>query len=173
MRYLMRQEEARAELLRELEAMPGHLATAFSGLTPGEAVVPGPEGAFSPVEQCWHLADLELFGYAVRIARLREESEPRLPDFDGATVAREREYRKLSLAEGIEAFRRARLANLETLRGLDTSEWERSGAQEGVGRIALSDLPRLMAEHDRSHRAEIRAWLEVRCRSRDARPENE
>jgi hypothetical protein len=173
MRYLMLRKEALAELVRELEAMPGLLATAFSGLAPGEAALAGPDGAFSPVEHCWHLADLERFGYAVRIARLREELDPHLPDFDGARVAREREYSRLSLAEGIEAFRRARFANLETLRGLETSEWERSGAQEGVGRIALCDLPSLMAEHDRSHRAEIREWLRVRRQSRDARPENQ
>jgi hypothetical protein len=169
MRYLMLRKEARAELVRELEAMPDLLAAAFSGLPPGEAVIPGPDGAFSPVEHCWHLADLERIGYAVRIARLREEIDLYLPDFDGAKVAREREYRKLPLAEGIEAFRRARLANLETLRGLETSERERGGAQEGVGRIALCDLPGLMAEHDRSHRAEIREWLEVRRQNRDAR----
>ncbi len=166
MRYLLLREEARAELLRELEAMPGLLARTFSGLTPEEVALPGPEGAFSPVEHVWHLADLERLGYAARIARLRAEIEPNLPDFDGARVAREREYRKLSLMEGIDAFRRARLANLEALRGLETSEWERGGAQEGVGRIALCDIPGMMAEHDRSHQAEIREWEELRRRTR-------
>ncbi len=166
-------KEARGELVRELEAMPELLEAAFSDLTPREAAVRGPEGAFSPVEHCWHLADLERLGYAVRIAKLRAETDPHLPDFDGARAAREREYLKLSLAEGIEAFRRARLANLETLRGLETSEWRRTGAQEGVGRIALCDLPGMMAEHDRSHRAEIREWLDVRRRRQDARPGQE
>jgi len=162
----MLRKEARLELLHELEAMPELLTAAFSGLTPGEVAIPGPEGAFSPVEHCWHLADLERFGYAVRIARLREELEPHLPDFDGARVAREREYRRLSLSEGIEAFRRARIANLETLRGMEAAEWERSGAQEGVGRIALCDLPSMMAEHDKSHQADIRKWAEAYRRAR-------
>jgi hypothetical protein len=173
MRYLMLGKKARAELVRELEAMPGLLEAAFSDLTAKQAATPGPAGAFSPVEHCWHLADLERLGYAVRIERLRAEIDPHLPDFDGARVAREREYRRLSLAEGVEAFRRARLANLETLRALETSEWERSGDQEGVGRIALCDLPGMMAEHDRAHQAEIQEWLQVRRRSRDARLEDE
>jgi hypothetical protein len=154
----MLRNEARAKLLRELEAMPDFLMERFAGLSPEQAAAPGPEGAFSPVEHCWHLADLESLGYGKRIERLREEVEPVLPDFDGARVAREREYRKLSLAEGIAAFRRARLLNLDTLRAVEASEWERSGTQEGVGRITLCDLPSMMAEHDASHRAEIREW---------------
>jgi hypothetical protein len=166
MRYLMLRKDAQAELFRELAAMPDFLAAAFASLTPEQAATPGPEGAFSPVEHCWHLADLERLGYGLRIGRLREELEPHLPDFDGARVARERGYRKLSLSKGIEAFRRARLANLETLRGLETAEWERSGAQEGVGRIALCDLPSMMAEHDLSHQAEIREWAEAYRRER-------
>jgi hypothetical protein len=154
----MLRSEARAELFRELETMPDFLMERFASLNPEQAAAPGPEGAFSPLEHCWHLADLESLGYGKRIERLREEVEPVLPDFDGARVAREREYRKLSLAEGIAAFRRARLLNLDTLRAVEASEWERSGTQEGVGRITLCDLPSMMAEHDASHRAEIREW---------------
>lgn len=162
----MLRNDAQAELFRELESMPDLLTVTFSGLTREEALIPGPEGAFSPVEHCWHLADLERIGYRVRIERLREELYPHLPDFDGARVAREREYRKLSLAEGIEAFRRDRLANLEALRSLEPREWLRTGSQEGVGRIALCDLPNMMAEHDLSHQGEIREWVEVYRRAR-------
>jgi hypothetical protein len=158
MRYLLLRQEDRKRLLRELEAMPDFLAEVFSRLTPEEARAPGPGGGFSPVEHCWHLADLEREGYARRIERLRVEDEPQLPDFDGAAVAREREYRVRSLAEGIRAFREARRRNLETLRGLTAPEWLRAGSQEGVGRVALCDLPSLMAEHDASHRAEIVEW---------------
>lgn len=139
--------------------MPDFLTETFGSLTPDEAATPGPEGAFSPVEHCWHLADLEHLGYGKRIERLRAEVEPVLPDFDGARVAREREYLKLSLAEGVAAFRAARLANLESLRSLEPREWLRKGAQEGVGPLALCDIPSMMAEHDRSHRAEIREWV--------------
>ena len=154
----MLRNDAQAQLLRKLEAMPHFLATTFSGLTRAEAATPGPQGAFSPVEHCWHLADLERLGYGVRIEKLREELEPHLPDFDGARVARERKYRTRSLAEGIEAFRRARFANLEALRALEPGDWLRTGSQEGVGRVALCDLPSMMAEHDASHRSEIQEW---------------
>jgi len=107
------------------------------------------------VEQAWHLADLEREGYASRIRRLLEETQPQLPDFDGARIARERDYRSLSLAEGMARFAASRAANLAALRLVPETAWQRSGVQEGVGALVLADLPRMMAEHDRGHRQEI------------------
>ena len=158
MRYLSLSRAEREILWTDLEAMPAFLAGRFGSLSTGEAVRPGPGGTFSPVEQCWHLADLERDGYAVRIRRLLDEPEPRLPDFDGARVAEERRYRTLSLAEGLVAFREARAANLAVLRSLGAAQWSRAGTQDEVGPVALCDIPHMMAEHDASHRAEIAAW---------------
>jgi len=123
---------------------------------------PGPDGAFAPVEQCWHLADLEREGYGLRIARLLSEEAPALPDFDGARMAEERRYRTLSLAEGLLAFAAARRANLAALDALTEPQWSRAGTQEGVGPLMLCDVPAMMAEHDASHRAEIEAWSRAR-----------
>jgi hypothetical protein len=156
-KYLTLTAPQREELWARLSEMPAFLAERFSALTPEEAARPGPGGTFSPVEHCWHLADLEREGFAERIRRLRLEEEPRLPDFDGARVARERDYRRRSLGEGMALFREARDANLAALRALDAATWSRAGFQEGVGRIMLCDLPTMMAEHDASHRAEILA----------------
>lgn len=156
MRYMLLTIEDQQTLLERLSVMPSFLDDVFGGLSPAEAL----EGAdgFSPVEQCWHLADLEREGYAVRIRRLRNEVEPALPDFDGEQVARERNYKSLSLHDGLAAFRRARAENLAALRGLTSSEWERRGTQEGVGSVGLCDIPLMMSEHDAAHRAEIDAW---------------
>jgi hypothetical protein len=151
-------------LLAELEAMPDYLATAFAGLSPRDAAVAGPDGALAPVEQCWHLADLEREGYGLRIDRLLRETDPLLADFDGARIARERAYRSLSLAEGLAAFRRARQDNLARLGTLSAEQWRRDGSQEGVGPIALCDVPAMMAEHDAGHRGEIEAWRQARDR---------
>jgi hypothetical protein len=38
-------------------------------------------------------------------------------------------------------------------------DWSRPATQEGVGELRLRDVPRMMAEHDASHRDEIRALL--------------
>jgi len=148
----------REELIRSLSAMPGYLYEQFDSLTAEDARLPGPSGAFSPVEQVWHLADLEREGFGVRIRRLRDEQAPRLPDFDGAGIARERHYRSLSLREGLEAFAAARKANLATLQSLPGEAWAHSGTQEGVGAVTLCDLPAQLLQHDQAHRLEIEDW---------------
>jgi hypothetical protein len=152
----------RETLWKDLESMPDFLAGRLASLPPGDATRPGPDGTFSPVEQCWHLADLERDGYGVRIRRLLAEDGPDLPDFDGAAVAEARGYRSLSLEDGLEAFRAARTENLARLRALDAAAWSRTGRQEGVGPVALCDVPAMMAAHDASHRAEIEAWEAAR-----------
>ena len=148
----------REELLRSLSAMPDYLYEQFDSLTAEDARLPGPGGTFSPVEQVWHLADLEREGFGVRIRRLRDEQAPRLPDFDGAGIARERHYRSLSLREGLAAFALARKANLATLQSLPGEAWARRGTQEGVGVVTLCDLPALLLQHDQAHRLEIEQW---------------
>jgi hypothetical protein len=158
MKYLLLTRVERADLWRALETMPAFLLEQFGSLSAERATLPGPDGAFSPVEQSWHLADLEREGFGVRIRRLMSDENPHLPDFDGARVAKEREYTKRSLADGIRAFQEARAHNLAVLRAATAAQWSRRGTQEGVGPVALCDLPHMMAEHDASHRAEIAAW---------------
>ena len=162
MRYLMLNKTGQETLFSELEAMPAFLEASFGTASLSDAIAPGPDGAFSPVEHCWHLADLEREGYAVRIRRLRQEADPLLPDFDGARIARERRYKSRSLAAGIAAFGDVRLRNISALRALSPEEWMRRGTQDGVGVIALCDVPAMMAEHDASHRQEIEAWKRAR-----------
>lgn len=142
--------------------MPSFLDAAFGTLSAADAAVPGKNATFSPVEQCWHLADLEREGYGSRIRRLLTEDDPFLPDFDGERVARERRYRSLSLAEGLRAFRAARAETLSALRSIRGAQWDRSGRQEGVGPVALRDIPAMIAAHDAAHRDEIEAWVRAR-----------
>jgi DinB family protein len=148
-----------AELLAVLAEMPELVARAGVSLDAGTLRRPGPDGAFSLVEHAWHLADLERMGYAERLRRLHTENEPALPDFDGARVARESDYRSRSFADGVGAFRDARGRNIAVLQALPASAWSRAGTQEGVGPVRLADIPRMMAEHDAGHREEIRALL--------------
>ena len=162
MKYMRLGRAERAALMDGLEAMPGALVKRFASVSAEEAVQPGPGETFSPVEQAWHLADLEREGFGVRIRRLLDEDDPLLPDFDGARIASERGYRSRSLEEGLAAFTSARAANLALLRAVTPEQWSRGGRQDGVGPVALCDLPQMMAEHDEAHRAEIEAWARTR-----------
>ena len=144
-------------LLLTLESTPALLARAAAGVSTAAARCRPARGGFSFVENVWHLADLEREGYGVRIRRLLAEDGPALLNFDGDRIARERVYEERDVERGIAAFARARQQNLEALRRLSPSDWKRGGAQEGVGRVTLDDIPRLMADHDRSHEADIAA----------------
>lgn len=162
MRYMLLDSKDQQTLLDDLQALPDFLKATFGSLTELDAATRGADDTFSPVEHCWHLADLEREGYAVRIRRLWAEREPVLPDFDGARIAQERNYRSRSLAEGLAAFAQARRANIALLRTLRSADWLRRGTQDGVGPVALCDIPEMMAEHDATHRAEIEAWTRER-----------
>jgi hypothetical protein len=151
-------EDQRHELMASLAAMKTTLRRAFESLTAEQARTPGPEDAFSPVEQVWHLADLEREGFGLRIRRLQTEPHPQLPDFDGTQVAHQRNYRMRSLSEGLRAFETARDTNLDTLHALTPDAWFRSGTQEGVGTVSLCDMPAFMQQHDQAHIAEIDEW---------------
>jgi hypothetical protein len=145
------------QIVARLASMPAELEEAAATIDEASWSTNHPDGGFSLVEQAWHLADLEREGYAVRIDRLIRENDPLLPDFDGGRIAALRNYKSRSLAEGIQSFAAARGANLSRLRSLAPSDWDRSGIQEGVGRVTLADLPRSMQDHDDSHRIEIDA----------------
>ncbi len=158
MQYMKLNDVQREELLRSLAGMGDFLTSAFAGLTDDQARAPGPGGAFAPVEQVWHLADLERDGFGVRIRRLQTEDHPQLPDFDGAKIAQERAYRTLSLQEGLRAFRAARANNMAALETVSQDEWTRGGTQEGVGDVSLCDMPVFLLQHDAAHKAEIEDW---------------
>src|SRR5262245_11660237 len=104
MQYMKLSAGARKDLMASLAGMKDYLREAFQALTPEEVLMPGPGGTFCPVEQVWHLADLEHEGFGSRIERLRTELNPHLPDFDGTKIARERNYRSLSIEAGLRAF---------------------------------------------------------------------
>jgi hypothetical protein len=142
-----------------LARMPQELAALLQGLGAAAARERRAGIGFSPVEQVWHLADLEHEGFGRRIERLLHERQPVLPDFDGDAVAADRDYRRRSLREGLAAFAAARAANLAHFAGLREEHWARGGMQEGLGPVTLADLPAIMIRHDAAHRAEIAAWL--------------
>jgi len=156
--YMLLPPEGQQQILDQLAAMSVFLAERFGALADIEAKTRIDEVA-SPVEQVWHLADLEREGFGVRIERLLNEDNAQLPDFDGTAIAERRHYLTKSLIEGMRAFARARQDNIDALARVTPSEWKRRGVQQGVGPVSLCDIPTMMAKHDASHRQEINDWI--------------
>jgi hypothetical protein len=114
-------------------------------------------GGLALVENAWHLADLEVEGYGVRLRRLLAESSPALPDFQGDVLARERDYLHLPLAPALDRFEQARAENLALIHAATDADRRRTGEQEGVGIVTFAHVVEMMAEHDASHADEIAA----------------
>lgn len=157
MQYMKLNSDQREEFLDSLGSMPAFLRSVFHDLSTEQIRSSGPDGTFSPVEQVWHLADLEREGFGERIRRLLTETDPHLPDFDGAATAIERNYCSLSFEDGLVTFTETRRKNIEALRGVSADSWLRSGIQAGVGTISLCDIPGFMSQHDSAHRTRSRS----------------
>jgi hypothetical protein len=121
---------------------------------------------FSALEQVCHLRDLEREGYGVRIEKLLTETEPRLQDFEGGRIARERAYNSQDFERAFQDFSLARSRNISVMKSLTPEELNLRGVLEGVGLITLKKLCLLMLEHDQSHREELRA-LRLRRATRE------
>src|SRR5262249_55937947 len=80
---------------------------------------PGPGWSF--VENVCHLRDLESEGYAARIARILEEDNPFLPDFDGPATAKARNYIEQDALRALGDFTTVRAKNVARLGALDAA----------------------------------------------------
>lgn len=150
------------DLLEFLAATPARVRELSRGLAADELKRKPSTEEFSFLENVCHLRDIEQEGYTVRISKLINESEPVLPDIDGAKLARERDYNGEDFETALREFERLRESNVRVLSNLQPGSLSRSGTLEGVGPITLKTLAGKMREHDEGHRAELmslRDWL--------------
>jgi len=111
---------------------------------------------FSVLENICHLRDIEQEGYAVRITRILEQTNPTLPDLKGKRLAEERRYNEQDPEAALCAFEAARSDNVKKVRSISDDRLRRIGVMEGVGEITLERLLRMIYEHDREHIEDIR-----------------
>ena len=138
-------------LLLTLESTPALLARAAAAFSPARRACGRTRGRLLVRRERLASGGPRARGLRPRIDRILAEENPALPNFDGERTARERGYQERDVDRGLALFARARARNLERLRSVSGADWNRAGSQEGVGRVTLADLPRMMAEHDRSH----------------------
>lgn len=122
-----------------------------------------PGAWISLVEHAWHLADIELEAYMLRIRRLLDEDDPQLVDLDGDRLARERAYRSRLLSPALERFRVVRAATIERLVTLSPVDRARAGTLAGAP-ITLGDLAAHILAHDRAHARELAALVDGNVR---------
>ena len=148
------------EAIEHLATMPAFLEAALEVASGEEWLFRPGEGEFSLLEQACHLRDLEREGYLVRVRRILSEDVPALAPFDGAAVARERDYSAQDARRAAQDFAAARRELIDILARLTPGEFARE-ASFGGKRICLVDLVAMIVEHDRGHREEIEALAEA------------
>jgi hypothetical protein len=146
-------------MIDELAAFPATLRDALAKAGPGLRIRAS-DGRFAMVEHLCHLGDLEREGYGMRIDRLLSDGWPEWDDFDGETIAMERNYLDQDAEAALQRFVDARAANVARLRALRKSDWERRGMHRGLGEVTMTRLVEMMVQHDRDHAVDINVLLE-------------
>ena len=147
------------QAIAALARMPEELPQRLKDLTDEQLRFKPNADTFSALESVCHLRDIEVEGYARRLGLLLREDNPRLPDLDGAALARERAYNEQPLKPALDAFFSMRRRCLATLRDLTADEFTRRGQFENVGEVTLEGLLELWVEHDQGHLKELDALL--------------
>jgi len=143
-----------------LEAMPEFLETAIEVVTEEQRRFSPAPGTFSLLEHACHLRDLEREGYLVRVRRMIAEKNPALESFDGAAIAKSRNYLSQDAKIAAQEFAAARREVAGLLAALTEQDLAREASFDGQ-RITFGDLVSMMVEHDQEHRDEIEALMDA------------
>src|ERR1700683_3421605 len=103
------------QLLDQLGISPVRLRTLLSSLPESALRLRPPGGGFAPIEDAWHLRDIEAEGHFFRIRRILAEEQPLLTSIDGEQLARERRYLERDLGAALDGFAQHREASISLL----------------------------------------------------------
>ena len=146
------------ELLDRLSVSPVRLRALLTSLTESALRMAPPAGGFAPIEDAWHLRDIEVEGHFPRIRRILAEESPVLASIDGDRLAVERQYRQRELRAALDEFAQYREASLDVLGALAEEAWSRRAIFQDRS-ISLRELVIAIAEHDDSHLDALTAEL--------------
>jgi hypothetical protein len=145
-------------LLDRLAASPVRLRALLTSMSDAALRTAPRSGGFAPIEDAWHLRDVEAEGHFLRIRRILAEDRPVLASIDGEQLARERRYLERELRTALDEFAQYREASLGLLGALSDGAWLRSAIFEDRN-VSLRDLVAAMLEHDEAHLAALAAQL--------------
>jgi hypothetical protein len=162
-----------AEIIDYLGSTPEIITRCRARLRTEQLTLRPTRDAFSFQEQVWHLRDIEVEGYSIRLKRLLNEVDPVLKDINGLQLAIERDYNNLDYEPGFESFSKARLENAAILRTLNSTDLARKGIYEDGAQISVAALVEMMRSHDAEHRQEINELVETFGRNDPEHPSTE
>lgn len=125
-----------------------------SGHFPGYAA----ELAWTPHQVAGHLRDSARV-FTARLARLRTEDDPLLPDFDPTAADRVAGYADVAPARLLEELQEAQAGLLAAVRGVPEAERARTGRHATDGVLTLGDVLHFLPGHQRDHAEQLAALL--------------
>jgi ketosteroid isomerase-like protein len=146
-------------LIERLRTLPAFVEDTVARMSAADVMRTPAAGGFSLIEHVCHLRDYDDEGCVQRIARMLAEDEPALPDFAGATLARERNYRDQDLSSAVAAFSRNRARTTVMAGSLSSTDVARTARLGTHGLVTVRDLLEIVADHDDEHRREIEALV--------------
>jgi hypothetical protein len=138
------------ELLDRLSVSPVRLRAMLTSLSESALRTAPSAGGLAPIEDAWHLRDIEVEGHFPRIRRILAEECPVLASIDGDRLALERQYLQRELGAALDEFAQYREASLGLLGALAEEAWSRRAIFQDRS-VSLRELVVAMAEHDESH----------------------
>ena len=144
--------------LKRLERTADELAGTIEGRSGAVLTKRPDEKNWAGVEIICHLRDAEETFDGRFQMFLAMENATLLP-VDVDRVATDRQYLRCDAGEAIDAFRKRRSENLDTLRKLTPDQWKRGGTHPQRGRMTFEDFVTLMAWHDDNHLDQLKRAL--------------
>jgi hypothetical protein len=145
-------------LLDQLTVSPVRLRALLASLPESVLRSAPPGGGFAPIEDAWHLRDIEAEGHFLRIRRILTEERPVLASIDGERLARDRRYLERELGTALDEFAQYREASVGLLGPIGEEAWSRTAIFEDRV-VSLRELVTTMAEHDESHLGPLAAQI--------------
>jgi hypothetical protein len=107
-----------------------------------------------------HLADVQMWGYADRIAHMLTRKSPTFQGYDEAERLDESGLRDGSLDDVLKAFEMRRRWTLGMLEAADPSGLDRTAQHSELGEIRVSHIGHVWAYHDLVHLRQVASFLQ-------------
>ncbi len=118
------------------------------------AAVSSPTGGWSASEVAAHLADIEV-GLAWRLRQTLAVDEPEIQPFDQDAWAAATHYPERDAEASLRAFAAVRVVNVEIMRRMTESEWDRKFRHPEFGHLPIRALVEHISDHDLAHIRQI------------------
>ncbi len=147
------------DALKRLAATGRRLEKLFSKPTAKRISARPAPGKWSPKEILCHLTDCEIV-YGLRYRKIVSEPGGALVAFDQEAWARSLNYREQPVKQAMGTFKVIRDGNLNLLKSLPKSAWNKAGKHPDYGPLTLRQIVIHIADHDKNHLAQMERLLQ-------------